>query len=113
MSTPVPRPTWLKVTSLLAAVGAVAWPVLAMLGLIGALPAQVVLNVGIVTAALAYVSVRKIKHDRDKDIESLGSVLKFVNTLLIPILLVGAATGLTLGRTRRAKATKTNVGPRT
>jgi len=64
VSTPVPRPTWLKVTSLLAAVGAVAWPVLAMLGLIGALPAQVVLNVGIVTAALAYVSVRRIKHDR-------------------------------------------------
>jgi len=57
--------------------------------------------------------LRKIKHDRDKDIESLGSVLKFVNTLLIPILLVGAATGLALGRTRRAKATKTNVGSRT
>ena len=64
MSTPVPRPTWLKVTSLLAAVGAVAWPVLAMLGLIGALPAQVVLNVGIVTAFLAYISIRRIKHDR-------------------------------------------------
>jgi ABC-type uncharacterized transport system involved in gliding motility auxiliary subunit len=57
--------------------------------------------------------LRSIKHARDKDIESLGSVLKFANTLLIPILLVGAATGLALGRTRRSKATKAIVGPRT
>jgi hypothetical protein len=64
VSTPIRRPAWLKVTSLLAAAGAVAWPVLAMLGVIGALPAQVVLNVGIATAALAYISIRKIKHDR-------------------------------------------------
>jgi len=64
VSTPVPRPTWLKITALLAAVGAVAWPVLAMLGIIGVIPAQVVLNVGIVTAALAYVSIRRIKLDR-------------------------------------------------
>jgi hypothetical protein len=64
VSTPVPRPTWLKVTALLAAVGTLAWPVLAMLGLLGAIPAQVVLNVGIVTAALAYLSIRRIKHDR-------------------------------------------------
>ena len=64
MSTPVPRPTWLKITALLAAIGAVAWPVLAMLGLLGVIPAQVVLNVGIVTAALAYVSIRRIKLDR-------------------------------------------------
>ena len=64
MSAPVPRPTWLKITALLAAVGAVAWPVLAMLGIIGVIPAQVVLNVGIVTAALAYVSIRRIKLDR-------------------------------------------------
>jgi len=64
VSTPVPRPAWLKVTSLLAAAGAIAWPVLAMLGIIGALPAQVVLNVGIVTAMLAYISIRKIRHDR-------------------------------------------------
>lgn len=60
----MPRPTWLKVTALLAAAGAVAWPVLAMLGLLGAIPAQAVVNVGIVTAALAYISIRRIKHDR-------------------------------------------------
>jgi hypothetical protein len=65
VSTPVPRPTWLKVTALLAAVGVVAWPVLAMLGLLGVVPAQAVLNVGIVTAALAYISIRRIKHDRE------------------------------------------------
>lgn len=64
VSTPVPRPTWLKVTALLAAAGVVAWPVLAMLGIIGVIPAQVVLNVGIVTAFLAYISIRRIKHDR-------------------------------------------------
>ncbi len=64
MPTPVPRPTWLKVTALLAVAGAVTWPVLAMLGLLGVISAQTVLNVGIVTAVLAYISVRKIKHDR-------------------------------------------------
>lgn len=63
-ATPVPRPPWLKVTALLATVGVLAWPVLAMLGLLGAIPAQVVLNVGIVTAALAYISIRRIKRDR-------------------------------------------------
>ena len=60
----MPRPTWLKITALLATFGTLAWPVLAMLGLLGAIPAQVVLNVGIVTAALAYVSIRRIKLDR-------------------------------------------------
>ncbi len=64
VSTPVPRPTWLKVTALLAVAGAVAWPVLAMLGLLGVIPGQTVLNVGIVTAVLAYISIRRIKHDR-------------------------------------------------
>jgi hypothetical protein len=64
-ATPVPRPTWLKVTSLLAIAGVISWPVLAMLGLLGAVPAQVVLNVGIVTAALAYLSIRRIKRDRE------------------------------------------------
>lgn len=72
VSTPVPRPTWLKVTGLLAAAGAVAWPVLAMLGLLGAIPAQVVLNVGIVTAALAYISIRRIKRDRAIALEAAG-----------------------------------------
>ena len=62
--TPVPRPPWLKITSLLSIVGIVVWPVLAMLGLLGAVPAQVVLNVGIVTAFLAYISIRRIKQDR-------------------------------------------------
>ena len=72
MSTPIPRPRWLKVTALLAAVGAVAWPVLAMLGILGVLPGQVVLNVGIVTAALAYISVRRIKRDRAIALEAAG-----------------------------------------
>jgi hypothetical protein len=44
--------------------GIVAWPILAMLGLLGAVPAQAVVNVGIVTAVLAYVSIRRIKRDR-------------------------------------------------
>lgn len=57
--------------------------------------------------------LRSIKHSRDKDIEALGAELKFANTLLIPILLVGAATGLALGRTRRAKATRASAGART
>ena len=60
----VPRPPWLKVTSSLAIAGIVAWPILAMLALLGAVPAQAVLNVGIVTAALAYISIRRIKQDR-------------------------------------------------
>jgi hypothetical protein len=59
------RPAWLKVTATLAIIGVVAWPILAMLGLLGAVPAQAVLNVGIVTAALAYISIRRIKHDRE------------------------------------------------
>ena len=63
--TPVPRPTWLKITALLAAAGVVAWPVLAMLGIIGVIPAQVVLNVGIVTAFFAYISIRRVKQDRE------------------------------------------------
>lgn len=64
MPTPVPRPPWLKVTAPLALAGIVAWPILAMLGLLGAVPAQAVVNVGIVTAVLAYVSIRRIKRDR-------------------------------------------------
>ena len=64
-ATPIPRPPWLKLTSALAVIGVIAWPVLAMLGLLGAVPAQVVLNVGIVTAGLAYLSIRRIKRDRE------------------------------------------------
>jgi hypothetical protein len=63
-TTPIPRPAWLKVTAALAAAGVVVWPVLAMLGLLGAIPATTVVNVGIVTAALAYISIRRIKLDR-------------------------------------------------
>ena len=63
-ATPLPRPTWLKVTAALAILGVVAWPVLAMLGLLGAIPAETVVNVGLVTAALAYISIRRIKRDR-------------------------------------------------
>lgn len=62
--TPVPRPPWLKVTAPLAVAGIVAWPVLAMLGLLGAVPAQAVVDVGIVAAVLAYVSIRRVKRDR-------------------------------------------------
>jgi hypothetical protein len=69
VATPVPRPAWLKVTSLLAIIGVVVWPVLAMLGLIGAVPARAVLNVGIVTAFFAYISIRRIKQDRPPPIE--------------------------------------------
>jgi hypothetical protein len=58
------RPPWLKVTAPLAVAGIIAWPVLAMLGLLGAVPATAVVNVGIVTAFLAYVSIRRIKRDR-------------------------------------------------
>ena len=65
MSVPIPRVWWLKYTALLASLGVIAWPVLAMLGILGVVPAQVVLNVGIVTAALAYVSIRRIKQDRE------------------------------------------------
>jgi hypothetical protein len=72
VSTPIPRPTWLKVTVLLATAGVVAWPVLAILGIIGVLPAQVVLNVGIVTAGLAYISIRRIKRDRAIALEAAG-----------------------------------------
>jgi hypothetical protein len=63
-ATPVPRPPWLKVTAALAVAGIVVWPILAMLGLLGAVSASAVVNVGIVTAALAYVSIRRIKLDR-------------------------------------------------
>jgi ABC-type uncharacterized transport system involved in gliding motility auxiliary subunit len=56
--------------------------------------------------------LRAIKHSRDKDIEALGGQLKFANTLLIPILLVGAATGLAMGRTRRTKTGGAPAGPR-
>jgi hypothetical protein len=63
--TQVPRPAWLRITAPLAAAGIVAWPILAMLGLLGAVPAATVVNVGLVTAALAYVSIRRIKLDRD------------------------------------------------
>jgi hypothetical protein len=64
VSVPVSRPKWLKYTALLASLGVIAWPVLAMLGILGVVPARTVFNVGIVTAALAYVSIRRIKQDR-------------------------------------------------
>jgi catechol 2,3-dioxygenase-like lactoylglutathione lyase family enzyme len=65
VATPVPRPAWLKVTSLLAGIGVLVWPILALLGILGAVAAQTVLNVGIVTAGLAYLSIRRIKADRE------------------------------------------------
>jgi hypothetical protein len=65
VTTPVTRPLWLKVTAPLAILGVVVWPPLALLGLLGAVEAKTVLNVGVVTAGLAYVSIRRIKHDRE------------------------------------------------
>jgi len=62
---PIPRPTWLRVTSVLATAGIVAWPVLALLGLLGVIEPRTVVNVGIITAVLAYVSIRRIKRDRE------------------------------------------------
>ena len=64
MATPVPRSTWLKITAALAIAGIIAWPVLAMLGILGTVPPETVVNVGIVTALLAYISIRRIKQDR-------------------------------------------------
>jgi hypothetical protein len=69
---PIPRPPWLKLTAALAVIGVIVWPVLAMLGLLGAVPAQVVLNVGIVTAGLAYLSIRRIKRDREIALDAAG-----------------------------------------
>lgn len=69
MADPVPRPTWLRIAAPLAVAGIVAWPVLAMLGLLGAIPAQAVMNAGIVTAFLAYISIRRIKRDRPLVVE--------------------------------------------
>ena len=63
-ATPIPRPLWLKAFALLAITGIVVWPALAMLGLLGVVAPQVVLNVGIVTAALAYLAIRRVKQDR-------------------------------------------------
>ena len=71
-ATPIPRPPWLKATSTLAIIGVVTWPVLAMLGLLGAVPAQAIVNVGVVTAALAYVSIRRIKRDREITLGNSG-----------------------------------------
>jgi hypothetical protein len=66
----------LKVIAVLAVVGAVAWPVLAMLGLIGVIPAQVVLNVGILTAFFAYIAIRRIKRDREIALGAAGHPLE-------------------------------------
>ena len=72
MATPIPRPAWLRVVSLLAIAGIVAWPVLALLGLLGAVPPIVVVDVGIVTAGLAYVAIRRIKRDRAIALDAAG-----------------------------------------
>ena len=64
VATPVPRPLWLRIVSLLAIAGIVAWPILVMLGVLGVIEPVVVVDVGIITAGLAYVAVRRIKRDR-------------------------------------------------
>jgi hypothetical protein len=74
VATSVPRPAWLMIISLLAVAGIVAWPVLALLGLLGAIEPIVVVDVGIVTAGLAYVAVRRIKRDRAIAMEAAGLV---------------------------------------
>jgi ABC-type uncharacterized transport system involved in gliding motility auxiliary subunit len=56
--------------------------------------------------------LRAIKHDRDKDIESLGNVLKFVNILMIPLLLITATAGLALARRSRARVATASSGSR-
>jgi hypothetical protein len=71
--TPVPRPVWLRIVSLLAVAGIVAWPVLALLGLLGAVQPVVVVDVGIVTAGLAYVAIRRIKRDRAIALDAAGA----------------------------------------
>lgn len=56
--------------------------------------------------------LRAIKHDRDKDIEALGVILKFANVFLIPSLLIITAIGLALARSSRAKAAANPAGAR-
>jgi ABC-type uncharacterized transport system involved in gliding motility auxiliary subunit len=58
--------------------------------------------------------LRANKHDRDKDIEALGSRLKFVNTFLIPILIFGlAVVRFTRTRTRKDSSEAATTGSRT
>jgi ABC-type uncharacterized transport system involved in gliding motility auxiliary subunit len=57
--------------------------------------------------------LRRVKHELQKDIEDLGATLKFVDTLLIPILLTLAAVAMWRVRTARAQAAARTVGART
>jgi hypothetical protein len=43
-----------------------------MLGLLGAIPAVTVVDVGVVTAGLAYISIRRIKRDRAIALDAAG-----------------------------------------
>lgn len=45
--------------------------------------------------------LREVRHQLDKDIEHLGAVLKFINIVLIPLLLVLTALGIALWRRGR------------
>ena len=56
--------------------------------------------------------LRANKRDRDKDIEALGSRLKFLNTFLIPILIFGLAV-VRFTRTRTRKDPTEPTGSRT
>lgn len=56
--------------------------------------------------------LRAIKHDRDKDIEALGAILKFANIFLIPGLLIVTAIALAIGRWGRAKTAASPAGAR-
>jgi ABC-type uncharacterized transport system involved in gliding motility auxiliary subunit len=47
------------------------------------------------------VELRQVQHDLSRDIEALGMRLKFVNIVLVPILIVIAA--LVIGRARRRR----------
>ena len=50
--------------------------------------------------------LREVRHQLDKDIERLGSVLKFVNIVLVPLLLVLATLGFALWRRGRGNELK-------
>jgi ABC-type uncharacterized transport system involved in gliding motility auxiliary subunit len=56
--------------------------------------------------------LRAIKHDRDKDIDALGAMLKFVNIFMIPFLLIFLAIFLAVMRWSRAKSASNPAGAR-
>ena len=47
--------------------------------------------------------LRNVQHELTKNIERLGGILKFMNIVLIPLLIVVIATWLGVRRMRRAQ----------